>query len=84
MSFEILLLGFRPLLETLHEFFKWNYGSFVFAVFNRENIRRILARLFDVDLEQHALKKLTHRDSMIFCIETHELCCRPIEPNFHN
>lgn len=84
MSFENLLLTFSPFIETLHKLIERNPGTLVFALLDEKVVGSVFKSFVDIDVMKHFFKKLAHRDSMIFCVETYEFCYRPIEPNFHN
>lgn len=76
------LLSFRLRIETLHELIKRNPGTLVFSLRKEKMVRGVFEHFVDVDVLDYVRKELSHRDSMILCVETQELCCRRIDLNF--
>lgn len=76
------LLSFRLRMETLHELFKRNPGPLVFSLRKEKMVRCVLEHFVDVDVPDHMLKELAHRDSMILCIKPQEPPRGRIDINF--
>lgn len=76
------LLLFRLRIEALHELFKRNPGPLVFSLRKEKMVRCVLEHFVDVDVPDHVLKKLSHRDSMILCVKPQEARRRRIDLNF--
>ena len=76
------LLLFRLRIKALHELFKRNPGPLVFSLRKEKMVRGVFEHFFDVDVPDHMLKELFHRDSIILCVKPQEPRRGRIDFNF--
>lgn len=76
------LLLFRLRIQALHELFKRNPGPLDFSLREEKMVRGVLKHFVDVDVPDHILKELSHRDSMILCVKPQEPRRWRIDLNF--